>query len=42
MEIRFASQQISRLIFYRFTAVCRQRPTRKPCCGRETAWCLTV
>jgi len=19
-----------------FTAVCRQRPTRKPCCGRET------
>jgi len=23
-----------------FTAVCRRRPTRKPCCGRETA-CTT-
>ena len=27
------------LVDRRFTAVCRQRPTRKPCCGRETARC---
>jgi len=27
------------ITFWQITAVCRQRPTRNACCGRETARC---